>query len=153
KDDKGQTVASVIIGNTKWDSKPTMYVRKAGESQSWLVDNRIDVSTELTPWVDPQLPAVARDRVKQATLTFPDGTKPLIPKKKKDDKNSTVAGVPAGEELGSFSAGAPVGDAISYNTFEDVAPASEIDFAGKKPSDTDKPGPSAEYLTFDGMKI
>src|SRR5258708_6138575 len=74
KADKGGTTAAAIIGNIKWEgSKPGVYIRKAGEPQSWLADGKIELPGDFTGWVDPQIVNIPRDRVKEGKVTHPEG--------------------------------------------------------------------------------
>lgn len=152
QDGKGATIASVILGNTKWDSKPGIYLRKAGEAESWLADNRVDIPPALSGWVDAQIPGVPKDRIKRAELTLTDGSKTRISKQKKDDANFTVHDIPAGEELTSPNSGDTIAMALSGMSFEDVEPAAKV-IPAPAGDTTIKPGPSAEFETFDGMKL
>ncbi len=152
QDGQGKTISSVIIGNTKWDSKPGVYLRKSGEAQSWLADNRIDIPESFTGWVDAQLTSIPKDRIKRAQLTLPDGAKTLVTREKKEDTTFTVHDVPQGEELMSPGAGDTVAMAISGLSFEDVGPASQF-FPAPAGDESIKPGPSAEFETFDGVKV
>lgn len=153
KDDKGQTITSVIVGNSKWDGKPGVYIRKAGEAQSWLADGQLTIPGEFTGWVEPQALNIPRDRIKSAETRHPDGTKTLVTREKKEDQNFTVHDVPAGSELMGSNAGDAVGAALAYVTFEDVRPVAQVNFEGIKTEAIGKPGPSSEFLTFDGIKI
>lgn len=153
KDDKGQTIASVIVGNGKWDGKPGVYVRKAGDAQSWLADGQLSVPSDLGGWVDPQPLSIMRDRIKFAQTTHPGGEKTTISREKKEDHDFTVHDIPPGEELMGANAGDSIGAALAYITFEDVRPVAQVNFEGIKTDAIGKPGPSSEFLTFDGMKI
>lgn len=151
KDGKGDTIAAVIVGSTRWDSKPSTYLRRSGEAQSWLADGRIDVPESFTGWVDAQLPNVPRSRMKSAELTFPDGSKTRVSREDKDAK-FTVHDIPPGEELMYDTAGDTVGAALDYMAFEDVAPAGQV-FPPPAGDDSVKPGPKGEFLTFDGLRV
>lgn len=154
KDGKGDTIAAVIVGNTRWESKPSTYLRRSGEAQSWLADGRIDVPESFTGWVDAQLPNVSRTRVKSAELAFPDGSRTRVSRDNKDAK-FTVHDIPQGEELSSDTAGDTLGAALDYLAFDDVAPAGQM-FPPpplQTADETLKPGPSGTFETFDGLKV
>jgi hypothetical protein len=151
KDDKGQTITGVIVGNTRWDAKPATYLRKAGEAQAWLADGRLDVPADFTAWVDTQFASIPKDRIKTAEVTFPDGSKTRISREKKEDVAFTVHDIPPGEELMGANAGDALGNALSFQSFENVAPADQVFSAAA--GEMYKPGPSGEFVTFDGMKI
>jgi hypothetical protein len=154
KDDKGGTIASAIVGNTKYEgSTPGVYIRKAGDAQSWLTEGRLELPSDFTGWVDPQVVNIGRDRIKEAKITHPDGEVTWVSRTAKSEQNFTVHDIPQGEELMGANAGDSVGASLAYVSMEDVKPADQVDFTGAKGSAAGKPGPSSEFSTFDGMKI
>jgi hypothetical protein len=154
KDDKGGTVAAAIIGNVKYEgSTPGVYVRKAGDPQSWLTEGRLELPSDFTGWVDPQIVNIPRDRIKEGKITLTDGIVTWVSRTAKSEQNFTVHDVPQGEELMAPNSGDSVGASLAYISMEDVKPVDQIDFTGAKGADAGKPGPSSEFSTFDGMKI
>jgi hypothetical protein len=147
KDDQEQTLASVIVGNQKWDAKPGVYVRKEGEAQSWYAQGQLDVSTNLASWVDTKIIDLSRDRIRHVAVAHPDGETVTASRQTPAAVNFTVHDLPAGKELKSPSSGDAMGTALAWVNFEDVAPNRTFDFlAGKA-------GTTSEYRTFDGLVI
>ena len=150
KDSKGQTLASAIVGNTKLGAKPGVFIRKAGEAQSWLGEGTLEVPSEAIRWMDATLINVPRDRIKGATATQPDGSTVRVSRAKPEDASFTVADIPAGKELKYAAAGDPLATAIAGLNFDDVTAADQIDFEGKKGG---KPAGYCEFRTFDGLMV
>ncbi len=152
KDDKGQTLASAIIGNTKFGggSKSGVFVRKAGEAQSWLAEGSLDVPGQSLQWLDTNIVSIQRDRIKGVTVTQPDGSTVRISRSKPEDQNFTVADVPAGKELKSPAAGDQLATALSGLIFDDITTPDQIDFDAKNGG---KAGAYCEFRTFDGLMI
>jgi hypothetical protein len=146
KDGNGAVLASAIVGNQR--SSSGVYVRRAGEAQSYAAEGTVDVPGGVTAWVDPKMFEVGNARVKSVAIHQPGGEVLQLSKATPEQANFTVADVPAGKELKSAGAGDAAGNALAYMSFEDVAPAATIDFTGK--DEKVKPGPTAEYRTFDG---
>lgn len=150
KDDKGGQVAAAIIGNQKYGNTPGVYIRKPGETKSWLASGSLEVPTEIVQWIDTTLVQIPRDRIKAVTVTQPDSSTVAMSRNKPEDPNFAIADIPQGKELKSPNAGDAVAQAISYLSCDDVAPADQIDFDGKNGG---KPGAYLEYRTFDGMVL
>ncbi|MEX2217603.1 MAG: DUF4340 domain-containing protein [Phycisphaerales bacterium] len=150
KDAQGQPLASIIIGNSKWDSKPGVYIRRAGEAPSWLASGQLEIPPQVVAWMDAKLLEVPRDRVKSVTVTHADGHVLEINREKPTDTSFVVKDVPAGKELRSPTAGDPLGAGISSLHFDDVAPAAELKTEGEGAA---RPRWTADFRTFDGLVL
>ena len=160
-DAQGKTLASVILGNnrasTGFNAPQEIYVRRAGESQSWLVrplkgGERLDIRATAMDWVDRQVLTIARDRIRAVTVTHSDGERIDIYKDRKEDTNFKLSDMPEGRELKYPSSPDAVAGALSYLSMDDVKPADQIDFNSLPP----EPGndiATAEYRTWDGVVI
>ncbi len=149
KDSKDQTVASVIVGNPKWGSNPGVYVRRTGESQSWLAEGRVEIPSGLTSWTEPRILEIVRERTRSASVHHPDGEVVTVSRATPDAANFTVENIPPGKALKSASSGDALGAVLATVTFEDVAPLDTIDFTGEG----GVPGPVCQFETFDGLSI
>ena len=145
KDAKDQAIASVIVGNSKWGAKPGVYVRRSGESQSWLAHGQLDIPVGITGWADSKILDLMRDRVKQVSVHHADGEVVSITRADPTQSSFTVENVAEGKELKSPAAGDALGAALAYVTFEDVAAEGVIDFT--------RPAVTVEFRTFDGVVI
>lgn len=73
----GDILADVIIGKPR-NSKVTnlqtgLYVRKPDAAHALLVEGRVPVSAEKTAWFNPDIVNIASERVRDVTITHPDG--------------------------------------------------------------------------------
>jgi len=148
KDGQGAVVASVILGNLKYDTKPGVFVRRAGEAQSWLAQGQVDVPMQPAQWMDSKLLELPKDRVKSAMVTQASGEVLVVSREKPTDASFTVRDVPAGKELRAPTAGDPLGAALTYLNFDDVAPQGELKTEGEGAA---KPKWTADFRTFDGL--
>jgi hypothetical protein len=152
KDTGGKDLARLIVGKQR-ESKTgaaadRLYVRRAGEAQSWLVKSTLSVDKDPVRWLDRKMVDVARERISRVTTVQPDGARLVIAKDKPgDDGKFAIQGtVPAGMKPKSQGdLGAPA-SALAALEFDDVKPVAEIDF-GKKPVG------EADYRTFDGLVV
>ncbi len=168
KNDKGDVLASVIVGTQKWGNPPSVYVRKAGETQSWLAEGKVEVPTDIMQWVERQVLNIGRERIKSVTVTHSDGTTLEASREKSTDANFLVKGIPPGRELTAPTAAESIATGIQYLYVDDVAPAAEVDFNAAAPTPppasadgttppaqppSATPLTTATYRTFDGLVI
>jgi Domain of unknown function (DUF4340) len=149
KDDKDQALATAIVGNVKYGTTPGVFVRKPGEAASWLASGQLDLPGEAARWLDTKIIELKADRIKNATATQPGGETVRVSRAKPADKFA-VADVPAGKSLKSDGYDNGMSGVLGYLSFDDVAPADQIDFEGKKGG---TPGAYCEFRTFDGLMI
>lgn len=149
KDASGAAVASVVVGQQRFGTPPSVFVRKAGDAQTWLASGEVQIPKEMTAWFDTQVINLPRDRMKKASVTQgKEGAVPLVvQREKKDDANFIVEGIPEGRALKAPGSGDATATALSYVNFDDVAPASSI----TPPEGVTPVTYRAE--TFDGMVV
>ncbi len=72
EDAKGEVIAAAILGNSKWGTPPGIYLQRAGETQTWLAEGRVDIQREPMGWVETKIADIGKDRVKSVVITHPD---------------------------------------------------------------------------------
>lgn len=176
KNEKGDTLLSVIVGNTKWNvdgsgNTSGVYVRKAGDKQSWLAKRgtasvsssaggggggAIDLPTETLGWIDRPVINIPRDRLKRASVTGGGtgggansgvGVTTVVSRETTDDRVFKVEGVPEGRELSSPNAADTLANALSFVNVDDIVAAADAAFLN------DADAAVAEFRTFDGLVI
>jgi hypothetical protein len=147
-DKNGMALADIVLGNTQGASdelgRTTLYVRKAGENQSYLARSYITAKPNVADWLDRAVVPIARDRVKGATVTLPAGPAYTMVRDTKDQPDFRVLDLPRGRELSFPGSPDGVAGAITGFNFEDVAKADQVDFAKASQSVTN---------TFDGLTV
>ncbi|HEY0834570.1 MAG TPA: DUF4340 domain-containing protein [Azospirillum sp.] len=136
----GDTVlASVILG--KAASNATLYARRAGEAQSWMVRASLGpVEAEPMRWLDRGLPRLPRERVRSVEVRQPDGATVTLSRAAPSDRDFAVSGV----DTPRPSAVEQAVGAAAMLTFEDVAKAESASF---------KDSAVTTYRTFDGLTL
>ena len=83
KDVSGKAIGSLIVGNSAAGggdmSRPVQsgqYVRRAGETQSWLTKGTVWLDAEPMNWIDRKVVGVERTRLKSATVRRVTATGP-----------------------------------------------------------------------------
>jgi len=132
---------TIILGNA--EGSRYRYARRAGEAQSYLIDRNPDVPRAAAQWVDSVIVDVRGDRVREVTVTHPDGEVVHISKASSELANFEVADVPNGRELSYPGVANVIGNALRELNLEDVEPASA---AAEQPT-------IVEYRTFDGLVV
>lgn len=151
RDDKDAVVASVLVGNTKWEgNQQSVYLRKAGEAQSWLAQGKLDVPTQVIQLVETKIVEVPRDRLRMASVTHPDGTYAVVERETPEASSFTIRDVPSGRSPRTPTSAEALATALASVTLEDVRPASAVRFTN---ADGTTAGPVGEWRTFDGLVV
>jgi len=140
----------LVVGNQRpGKGNPRMsdiYVRKPGDPQTWLVIGNVPIDTMPGEWLDKEVIALTTKRVRQVTVTHPNGDRLHLSKAKPDDLDFQLEAMPAGYKVSSqFNVNNVVGTLVQVS-LEDVKPQAEIDFSAN-------PGVSAVLETFDGLRL
>lgn len=133
---------NLIVGKSAGAN--AVYVRRAGEPASWLVDQNLEASTTAHDWLTSGIVDVAADRVQSATVTLTAAKPYSAAKAARTDADFKIDGLPKGKELDAYAANS-FGTALTGLTLTDVRPAT--DFAA------DKPAAHATFRTFDGLVV
>lgn len=138
------TQVNVVVGKSGPGSR-SHYVRRAGEQQSWLIDEYLDTSATPDAWLRKEILDVSADRIQSATVTIETQKPYTAAKSSRADADFAVAQLPKGKQLASPSAANGVASALTSLTLTDVQPASA--FAGVAPA------AGARFTTFDGLIV
>ena len=131
-----------MLGNA--DGTKHRYARRAGETQSYLIDKNPEFARGVGQWLDAQIVDVRSDRIEQVVITQPDGQVLRISKANKEAANYDVEGVPKGRELLYPGVANVIGNGLRELNLEDVEPASASPSA--KPT-------IVEFHSFDGLVV
>lgn len=122
-DDKGNTIAGVIVGNSRADAfgtgKDGSYVRKPDDPQTWLVNTEIDAGAEVVDWVGTSLFGAGQDQVKHLDVTVP-GEEVMHIQPSTDSKHFILANMPDGMKLKYDNALDDIVEAATDISFDDV---------------------------------
>ena len=147
-DRSGKSIAAIVVGKTK--SSPTKsedgihYVRRLDQNQSYLASGRVEVWETIDRWLDNAMPTIARQRVRAATTIQANGARAGVARSDPNSRDFKITNIPKGMKPLHDTAGNALGSALGFLNFEDVQPASKVDF-----TDANK----AIFKTFDGVTI
>jgi len=150
KNAQGETIASVIIGNdrtAKIDStRREIYVRKQDDKLSWLTLGNLPVEKTVADWLEEEIVDIDGDKVRQISITHPDGENFLISKASPENKDYQIADLPDNASIKSPYTLRSLANTLSHLNLDDSIPASDIKFAKQQTH-------RAVFTTFDGLEI
>ena len=145
----GQDLVATYVGKERLARGGTgndaVYIRKAGDSQTWLAKGRLAPDKGAISWLDRLLVDVARERVQQAVVTQPDGSTVTVSKTKPADKDFTLALVPKGKKPKAEYELNQVAAPLEHLELDDVRPAADVPAPAKVGT--------ADITTFDGLVV
>ncbi|MDR3525963.1 MAG: DUF4340 domain-containing protein [Rhizomicrobium sp.] len=130
--DKGKVLADIILGKAvpRGDDAIGLFVRKAGDKQSWLVRSPAELKTNAADWMDKNVVAIDRARIASITVEPASGPAYTIKRATLKDESFSVAPLPKGRELSYAGAGDSAATTLSDFAFDDIKPAMAVDFSG-----------------------
>lgn len=144
-DGQGKRLAALIVGKPKWDvggGARGVYVRPAGDAQSWLAKGRLDIGSEASDWLEREVIHIAPERIASVVTAHPDGETWTATKGEGKGAHLAIEGV----ELKDRYALDGMASVFSHLQLDDVRPADDIAMAEKFLH-------KAEYKTFDGLTL
>lgn len=143
--DKGKVLAAIVLGKSEQRGDDvTIFVRKSGAKQSWLVKSPGDIKTSPVDWMDKALIALAPDRVASVSVEPPTGPGYTVKRSSPAEENFTVIPLPKGRELAYPGSANSLAAALSDFSFDDIARSTDFDFAG---------GAKMVTHSFDGLVV
>ena len=147
-DKAGKPLAALLVGHgadvADAMGRGAIYVRKAGDNQTWLARGYLMAKPTLADWLDKRIVTVGRERIQSVDVAPPTGSAYMASRATKETPNFAVAPIPAGREIAFESAAdAPVRCAGRVRVRRRTARASNFDFAQDAVTHTTK--------TFDGL--
>jgi hypothetical protein len=149
KDSAGTTLAEVIIGKQRPSkgnpNQDEVYVRKAGDPETWLTIGKLSIEKNLSEWLDKDFLEVESKRVRRVRITHPDNTTLVLEKENPDDLDFQITNLPEGKEIQSQFAVNNIVSTVTSLMLDDVQPNSEISFE-------DESVITVTFETFDGLE-
>ena len=150
EDAKGAVLASLILGKRHYgrgsDQAIEIYVRKPAEAQSWLARGTLDRNDDIKLWLERDVVALERDRVREVTVTPADDKPFTLSKEKPGEGDFTLAAVPPEDKTKSAYELNSVTGALGLLLLDDVLPAKDLRPDAKLLR-------TLEYKSFDGLVV
>lgn len=121
------------------------FVRRAGDTQSWLASGTLAVEKNAADWLKKDLADIAANRIQSVAITHADGSVVRVGKNAENDANFTLADIPKGREAGAEFSVNGLASTLSGLRFDDVMPAKDAAPEAKTLK--------ARYSLFDGLVV
>src|SRR5579884_1044220 len=149
QDTSGAKVAELIVGKGRQDrlgsGNDGVYVRRPGGAQSWLARGSLDLSGDVTSWLDRRILDIPSVRIASVSLTGEDGAG-LVLTRAAPDGEFGVQNPPLDVKFKPAAALAEPAAALEALDLDDVRPASEL-----PPPDSGVA--TASLKTFEGLVV
>ena len=147
---QGNTIlADLMVGKSKASnmdsSSSSIYVRKAGDAQTWQVLGKLSPNSQLDTWLDKRISDIKADRVREVQLTQADKAAVRIFKQTAEDAQYQLADQPTDTELEGAYRLNSLASSLDSLDFDDVVLLDSVAFP-----DTAN---SAIFTTFEGLQI
>jgi hypothetical protein len=142
QDAQSKIIASIILGRQKSDVSGSgharIYARVPGAPRTWLAEPAIILPDD---WIDKNIVDIDPDRIKQITITQPDGTSLTIGRDKPGEKLA-LRNLPANAKMKSDTGADDIASAFQTLELTNVEPQARLNGT---------PRATAEATTFDGL--
>jgi len=145
KNDSGKILAAVILGKTA-NRENTLYIRKAGDPQSWLISGAIPANTETAQWLVKNFISIDRKRITSVLINYPDKTQLKIEKNEPTTKNYTLLNISENKQIRNAPTVNNLALGLKALKLEDLLPENEFTFDAKTTTHT-------IFETFDGITV
>lgn len=135
----------LIVGNFHGQAGDGTFVRRAGESQTWLASGNVTVDKVAANWLDRELVDIASSRFAEVAVEH-DGKRLRVYKDEAGEANFKVADVPRGREVASEFVANGMAALYAGLRIDDAKPESE---AGPGDAKTW----SVRHVAFDGLVL
>ncbi|HEY0282647.1 MAG TPA: hypothetical protein VGC27_08495 [Rhizomicrobium sp.] len=130
--DKDRVLAALIVGKSEDIGDATqsvgLFVRKPGESQSWLVSSPFTPHANQIGWLKKNIVEVDRSRIQETDVRPLSGPAYTVRRDKPSDMDFALTPMPRGRELADSGGPDGVASALVDFSFDDIQPAANLDF-------------------------
>ena len=147
-------LASLLIGKKRTPpvgaaspggASDMIYVRKAGDAQTWLVLGQLDIRDAALDWTQRDVIDLAGDKIVSVDLQKPDAKPLVVFREKPDDKDFKIRDMPPGKTIKSQWDVNGLADVLASLTFDDVAKDGAFPVGPAKATD--------RFSTTDGLTV
>lgn len=154
KDAAGGVIAEAVVGKIKFNlggaGRQGVYIRKAGDNQTWLAEGNVEVNIDPHEWALREIIDVAPNRVAHIATKAHDGTSLAVRKSAPADAHFTIENPPPTDKLMADATATVDGAATALEKVDFTTIARRTD---KEKDFTDAERFKAEIKTFDGLVV
>jgi hypothetical protein len=141
--------ASILIGNTQFvagGNGQEIYIRKAGDAQSWLVMGDLSIDKTSMDWLNKSVMSIESERMREVVIIPANGEKLRIFRETEENQDYQLAELPENTELSSPYLLKQIATFLNDLNMDDVAVAKDVTFNAKEST-------QMVFKTFDGLEI
>ena len=150
-DGRGRTIGNIIVGKRRPSisgaTSGGIYIRNPNKSQTWLAEGDVDISKNITEWVERKIVNLNSKRVKKVIIRHADGEILEVSKETPEESLFSLQSIPVHKQIASKTEPSTIGKALENLVLDDVkkeAGAPQLDVAKSL---------IADFTTFDGLAI
>lgn len=137
---------SIIVGKNGTGNKNTQFVRRTDDSQTWLIDKKLNLKRDVTQWLRKDIIDIPPERIKKINIQHPSQESINIENTGKAENEFKLINTVAEGEKVSESEVYQVVNALSSLQITDVVLLEKVLVAEITPV-------VAKYYTYDGLTI
>tara|TARA_B100001996_G_scaffold83452_1_gene61549 strand:+ start:60 stop:1088 length:1029 start_codon:yes stop_codon:yes gene_type:complete len=150
-DKNGKTIGDIIVGKRRPSLTGTpggaLYVRRPGESQTWLAEGDVDISKNTANWLERKIINLSFKRLKKVFIQHEDGETLEIYKNTLKDSQFLIKNIPSNKKIASETEPSTFGKALQNLMLENVKKEASFHTLSRKNVLI------ANFYTFDGLSI
>ena len=150
-DNTGQTIGDIIIGKRRPSKTGSnvggIYVRFPGQKQTWLAEGDIDISSNITDWLEQKIINLKSKRIKKVIIRHENGDILEVHKRTTEDSIFLLKNIPVNKKITSETEPSTIGKILENLVLENVKKEASIGSFSSKGSLV------ADFSTFDGLFV
>lgn len=124
----GDRNSGILIGHAT-QGRPGQFVRLQDQEASVEIDRKLEVSMQLSDWVDTSIIDINQSEVAEVEIIHPGGERLLVTRISADQTDFDLVGMPEGREVQSSWSVNSLGSVLSMLELESVQAAEELNWA------------------------
>jgi hypothetical protein len=133
------------VGASSAGASDMIYVRKAGDAQTWLAQGQLDIHDAVLDWTQRDVVDLAGDKIASVELQRSDAKPVALLREKPEDKDFKIRDMPPGKTIKSQYDVNGLADMLASLSFDDVAKDGAFPVGPAKATD--------RFRTKDGMTV
>ena len=150
-DKKGQTIGDIILGKRRpsipGSNVGSIYIRFPGQKQTWLADGDVDISSNITEWLERKIININSKRVNKVIIRHENGDILEVFKKTPEDPTFLLKNIPVNKKITSETEPSTIGKVLENLVLENVMKEATVGSFSLKGSLI------ADFITFDGLSV
>ncbi len=150
-DKRGKTIGDIIVGKRRpsiaGSNVGRLYVRFPGKRQAWLAEGDVDISSNITEWLERKIINLNSKRIMRVSIRHENGEILEVYKKTSEKLIFSLKNIPFNKKISSETEPSTIGKALENLVLEDVKKEALVGPFSLKESLI------ADFVTFDGLTV